>query len=81
MELFVKIFKSFQFLNVFAKHSILIMLGRNMPLISLLKCNDKNNSGFVKLNQIMFRLIILSKLLLVSCFPIEQLLPNCYITP
>ena len=49
----------------------------NMALISLFKVNDNNNAGVHRLNQIMFKLLILNQSLQLSCLQIEQLLVNC----
>ena len=45
----------------------------NKPLINLFTVNDKNNSFFVRLNQIMSKLLLLGIFLQSSCLQIEQL--------
>ena len=58
----MKIGNSFQMLAIFAKRSILnddrVL---NAPLIKLFKVNDKKKLVVVRLNQIMSKLLILSK--------------------
>ena len=51
----------------------------NKPLINLFRANDENNSGLVRLNQIMSKLLTLSKVFLqvawklTSCLQIATL--------
>ena len=54
----------------------------NKPLINFFKANDKNNSGVVRLNQIMSKLPTFANIeaiFSISCWQIDQLLVNCYI--
>ena len=51
----------------------------NRPLANLFKVNDKNNSGVVRLNQVMFKLLIVNRFLRLNCLQTEKLVANCYI--
>ena len=77
----MKIGNGFQMLTIFAKCSILNIRQDSgyMPPINLFKVNDTNNPVIERLNQIMSKLLLLSKFLQLSSFQTQQLLQNCYI--
>ena len=45
----------------------------------LFKVNEKKNSGILRLNKIMSKLLTISKCLQLNCQYIQHLLSNCYI--